>query len=185
MSCVAEMERSRSDGPTGSVCRMGWYAVQTRYQCEQRVDEQLRHYGFETFLPLMSSVRVWSDRKKKMSTPMFPGYEMVRFLPTAENRVRILQAAGVCRFVALGSELSMIEEYEIDAIRTLMQQRIECHPAEFFVKGQKVRVRGGCLDGLEGEMIELRGRRELVLSIGVIQRSIKIDLDSYNVEKVF
>src|ERR1700689_1298181 len=38
-----------------------WYAIRTRGRSERTVDAQLRAHGLQTFLPLYSEVRRWSD----------------------------------------------------------------------------------------------------------------------------
>jgi hypothetical protein len=49
--------------------------------------------------------------------------------------------------------------------------------------GQAVRIRGGCLDGIEG-ILEQSGDRNLVISIASIQRSISIAIEGYELELI-
>lgn len=51
-----------------------WYAIYTRANSEEKVFEQLQRSGYKTFLPLVSTVRKWSDRKKKILTPLISSY---------------------------------------------------------------------------------------------------------------
>ena len=55
-----------------------WYPLQTRYQCEKKVDVALRNEGFESFAPTCLEARRWSDRTKLVEAPLFPGYTFVR-----------------------------------------------------------------------------------------------------------
>jgi hypothetical protein len=55
------------------------------------------------------------------------------------------------------------------------------HP--FIHVGRRVRVRGGCLDGLEGVLLQNQ-ERKLVVSIESIQRSLAIDLQGYELDLV-
>jgi transcription antitermination factor NusG len=51
--------------------------------------------------------------------------------------------------------------------------------------GQRVRVRGGSLEGVEGILISQKGGgRNLVISVEPIQRSLSIDIEGYQVEPV-
>ena len=54
-----------------------WYAIYTRPNAEKKVCERLILMGYDTFLPLIESVRLWSDRKKKISTPLISSFVFV------------------------------------------------------------------------------------------------------------
>ena len=50
--------------------------------------------------------------------------------------------------------------------------------------GQRVRVRGGALDNLEGILVSRNGSRALVISVDAIQRSLAVSVEGYDVEAV-
>jgi len=50
--------------------------------------------------------------------------------------------------------------------------------------GQRVRVRGGALDGVEGILVSANGDRSLVISLNSIERSLSIRVEGYDVEPV-
>jgi len=56
------------------------------------------------------------------------------------------------------------------------------HP--FLAVGQRVRVRGGALDGIEGILAAHKSDRTLVISIDLIHRSLSVCLDGYCVEPI-
>src|ERR1700689_2827621 len=76
-----------------------WFAVRTRPRHEKVVTKQLELTGVETFLPLCSQVRSWSDRRKVIALPLFPGYVFVRTPRSTQSRVRVFQFRGVVGFV--------------------------------------------------------------------------------------
>ena len=55
------------------------------------------------------------------------------------------------------------------------------HP--FVHSGQRVRIRGGCLQGLEGVLVQ-HEEGKLVISIESIQRSLAIEIKGYELELV-
>ena len=55
-----------------------WYAIQTRYRFEAKVAANLQRKCVEIFLPTLQEVHRWSDRQKKISTPLFSGYVFAR-----------------------------------------------------------------------------------------------------------
>jgi len=50
--------------------------------------------------------------------------------------------------------------------------------------GQRVRLRGGPLDGVEGTLLAFKGATSLVVSIGLIQRSLAVRIEGYDVEAI-
>ncbi len=161
-----------------------WYPLQVRYQCEKRVDAFLRQKGFESFAPMSRQTRRWSDRTKTVEVALFPGYTFVRMEALPELLVSVLRIPGLVRFVTSGRDLLPVPDAEIEAIRTLVQTETNCEPGPFPALGEKIRIRGGCLEGLEGVLISQTDRREIVISVGAIQRSLKIPMASYEFERL-
>jgi transcription antitermination factor NusG len=176
-----------SDGEFMGVSRISgpaWYPLQTRYQCEKKVDAALRHEGFESFAPMQLETRRWSDRTKLVELPLFPGYTFVRMEAEPELLIKVLRLPGLVRFVTSGRELVAVPNEEIDVVRTLVQSHTAYEPGPFPAIGERVRIRGGCLEGVEGILIAQTGRREIIISVGAIQRSLKIPLGSYRFDRV-
>ena len=55
-----------------------WHVIYTAPRAEKKVNERLESQGVETYLPLQKTLRQWSDRKKKVSIPLFNSYVFVR-----------------------------------------------------------------------------------------------------------
>ncbi len=161
-----------------------WYAVQTRARHEKTVAHRLQESGVMTFLPLVTEVRRWSDRKKSVELPLFGGYLFVRLAPTSEERLRVLRIDSVLNFVGLRGQGTPIPEQQIDAVRTLIEKELPWSTHPFLKIGQRVRIRSGALNGMEGILVARNGDRTLVLSVDAIQRSLAVRIEGYDVEPV-
>lgn len=161
-----------------------WYAIQVRCQFEKKAALQLQNKGIDAFLPTMKQRRRWSDRWQVIEFPTFPGYAFVHLYPSAARRVQVLQTPGVMSFVAFGGELVPIPDKQIDDIRSLLSRDVPYSVHPFIKIGQRVRVRGGCMDGIEGILTSNLSGKTLVISVEPIQRSIAVALGEYNVEPV-
>jgi transcription antitermination factor NusG len=161
-----------------------WYAVQTYARSEKKVATQLEGKAVETFLPTVKEIHRWSDRRKAVEVAMLPGYAFVRVVLTPQIRLKVLQTFGVTSFVSFGGEVPSIPEQQIDELRLLSEHNINCSETPFISLGQRVRVRGGCLEGLEGIVVSRHGEKVLVLSIESIQRSISIAVGDYTLEPI-
>ena len=162
-----------------------WYAVQTRARNERVISDRLREQGLTTFLPLVTEVRRWSDRKKKVELPLFSCYLFVKLVAgDHDERMRVYRTNGVFRIVSMNGELVPIPDEQIDALRAVVAQRVPWREHPFLKIGQRVRIRGGALDGVEGVLLSHDGDRTLIISVDAIQRSLAVRVEGYEVEAV-
>lgn len=159
-----------------------WYALHTRCRHEKRAASELRDKGVEVFLPLVSQVRRWSDRRKVVETPLFSCYVFIRSALTPAERVAAAQVPGVLRFVAFNGAPAAIPAQQIENIRTVLAGRATCSPHDFLRIGQRVRIRSGSLNGVEGILVGRNGERKLVLSVDLIQQALAIAIEGYDIE---
>ena len=159
-----------------------WYAVQTRVHREKVVEQRLQERGVRTFLPTVTEVRRWSDRKKKIQFPLFASYLFVKLSPTRVDRLRILCVDGVFQFVGTCGEATPIPEEQIEAVRALVNGELKWSSHPFLKIGQRVRIRSGALQGIEGILVSRSGESTLVISVDAIQRSMAVRIDGYDVE---
>jgi len=161
-----------------------WYALHTRARHEKAVERRLREQGMETFLPVSHELHTWSDRKKKVEVPLFNCYVFVRCTMSAQDRVRVYQVDSVHGFVGPRGAGSPIPDEQIEAIRVVLAQTSPWRAHPFLKAGQRVRVRGGALDGVEGVFLSENGDHSLVISVDAIQRSMAVRIDGYDVEPI-
>lgn len=163
---------------------LNWYAIQTRSRHEKVVERQLQGQGVDVFYPVVSQIHRWSDRRKLVECPLFAGYAFVRINPSAEERVRVLRTHGVVQFVGGHGQGTPIPAEEMEAVQALVSGEVPFTKHAFLRVGQRVRVRGGSLDGVEGILVAQNGSRDLIISVNAIQRSLSIRIDGYEVEPV-
>ena len=162
--------------------QVNWYAVQTRARHEKRVAERFREQGLATFLPIVSEVRRWSDRKKTVELPLFGCYVFVKVATSREERLRVCCVDGVLRIVGSKGEGAAIPDEQIEAVRLITSQQLAWSEHPFLKIGQSVRIKSGALSGVEGILIARNGDRTLVVSVDAIQRSLAVRIEGYDVE---
>ncbi len=123
----------------------------------------------------------WSDRRKLVQVPLFAGYTFLHAVVTAETLMKIRQTDGVLNMV--GSHRGTpIPDHEIESVQALLTSGIAYGHHAFLNIGDRVRIRGGPLDGIEGILLGRKGQGKLVVSIELIQRAIAVHLEGYDVE---
>ncbi|MGA8503602.1 MAG: UpxY family transcription antiterminator [Candidatus Sulfotelmatobacter sp.] len=160
-----------------------WYAIRTRSRHEKMVAEQLEKQSIESFLPLVKRTRKWSDRKKEVELPLFSGYSFARLAFCSPDRQRVLQTHGVAGFVGVRGVGIPVPEGQIENLRTLLANGIPMKDRPFVQIGQRVRIKGGALDGIEG-ILAAQDDRNLVISVEPLHRSLSVSIDGYRFEPI-
>jgi transcription antitermination factor NusG len=161
-----------------------WYAVRTRSRHEKLVARQLETQGIQSFLPVVTKISKWSDRQKQVELPLFSGYAFVRLDHASSDRVRVLQTQGVVSFVGVQGTGIPIPDQEIENISILLASKVSYQERQYLQVGQRVRVCGGALDGVEGILSAENSDHSVVISVGLIQRSISVRVAGYNIEPI-
>jgi transcription termination/antitermination protein NusG len=161
-----------------------WYGLHTQSRHEKIVAQRLQERGVTTFLPLLTEVRRWSDRKKSVQVPLFSCYVFAKFAPNRAERLRVLRVDGVFGLVGARGEGVPIPDQQIDAVRSLIDGQLPWSSHPFLKIGQRVRIRSGALHGVEGVLVQRNGDRTLVISVDAIQRSLAVRVEGYEVEAV-
>lgn len=160
-----------------------WFAIQTRARHEKKVDAQLREKGVVSFLPLSSEMHQWSDRQRLVHQPLFSGYLFVQIPDSPGVRRSVLTTSGVCWFVGNHGAGLPIPSKQIQDIQTILTCTVPYSPFPFVRVGQRVKIRGGCLDGIEGILISKDSDRTVVVSIELVRRSLAIRINGYDLEE--
>ena len=163
-----------------------WFAVHTRAKHERRVQRELEsRIQLTTFLPLLTETHQWSDRRKLIEVPLFSSYLFIRAIYSPELRQSVLRSQSILGFVGIGGQGLPIPSVEIESVRQLISAMTPLCHYPFVKQGQRVRIRGGALDNVEGIVVMNEGRK-LIVSVDMISRSVAIQLEgcAYELEPV-
>ena len=167
---------------------MPWYAVHTKSRHEEKVWQGLTQKSYNAFLP---KIEVWSqrkDRRKKIHVPMFPGYLFVALAATDnETRLDVLKTYGVVKILGKprGAEPLPIPEEKIEAIRRLVESRVEIQHFQYPKVGEAARIIDGPFKGIEGIVTGSDYAKEVfVITIDLLQRAVAIKLEGFQIAKI-
>ena len=161
-----------------------WFAVQTKPRHEKKVSEILTEKGIQNFLPLFRSKRQWADRWKWVEVPLFSQYLFVRIPGSVECRVQVLRTNGVVRLAGETGRGTAIPDEQIANLYMIVNHKIPSLPLYKIRIGERIRIRGGALNGMEGVLAAVENDRSLVISIDLIQKSVAIRIEGFEVEAV-
>ena len=152
-----------------------WFALAVKPRHEKAVARNLDRKGLETFLPLYSSRRRWSDRMKTVQLSLFPGYVFCRF--GQERRLDVLNLPSVISIVGFGNAAVPVPDAEIEAVRILLASGRRVGPWPYLKVGQRVHVERGALAGVEGILAREKDAWRVVISVEILQRSVAVEID--------
>src|SRR5574341_150732 len=160
-----------------------WYAIYTRSRHEKIVYELLNDKGIETFLPLRVFLSQWKDRKKKIESPLFPGYLFTR-INILDDFTKVITSKGVVKILGTNGTPIPIPINEIDSVKTLLKSNLKYDPYPYLKSGMKVQVIRGPLQGIIGKINERLGKYKLLISVELIKRSISVEIDVKDIEPI-
>ncbi|HEV2417128.1 MAG TPA: UpxY family transcription antiterminator [Terriglobia bacterium] len=170
------------DNPANVSVVEPWYALYTRHQHEKMAADLLAKKNFNVFLPLYEATHRWKDRLKKLSLPLFPSYVFVK--GGLDRQLQIMMTPGVHSIVSSAGIAAAIPEEQIEAIKRMMEGPLRAEPHPFLNCGDRVRVKCGPLEGIEGVLVRKKKLTRLVLSIEMLMKSVAVEIDAWMVERI-
>ena len=156
-----------------------WYACRTRARAEKQAARLLTGNGVESYLPLIEQVRQWSDRKKRVAFPLFPGYLFVRF-DLRKTTHEVLSTPGIVTIVRGNGYPTPLRDEELDSVRILVTGVNAGHglprPVEDLKLGDEVIATGGPFAGMRGVLLEERGRARVVVCLSVLRQAVSVEI---------
>ena len=121
-----------------------------------------------------------SKKQQKIIEPLFPRYLFLKAIAESQNLAPVRSTQGVISMVRFGTELAVIHEQIINAIK----QRIS--PDTGLIKiqhvqikaGDKVRVFDGPLAGISGIVQEKSSKNRTLLLMDLLGRPTRVEVDT-------
>lgn len=160
-----------------------WYAIYTRARTEKRLHDRLQSEGYESYLPLIKTLRQWSDRKKWVEVPLLNSYVFVRTHP--EYLREVIKLEGAARYISFEGKPAAIPEKQIDNLRLLVNSEADIEvTGERLSPGDPVEVTHGSLRGLCGELIKLGNKNMVVVRIDRLDLNLVVKIQKAFLKKL-
>ncbi len=173
---------SPAQSPSDRQDPRSWFAVVTTPQHEKAALRHLDFAGIETFLPTYESSRIWKNRQKvKVELPLFPTYLFVRI--DHGERARVLRTPGVRQLVGNSREPLSLPDREIEFLRTSLSEQ-KAEPYAGLIVGQRVRIKSGSMQGVEGWLVRKSSEWRFVLTVQLIHHHVAVEVDASTLEPI-
>lgn len=153
-----------------------WFVIYTKPRHEKKVADQLEDFGLVVYCPLITTVKQWSDRKKKVKEPLFKSFLFIHI--ESSNRDLVFDFPGVIRYLYWLGKPAIVRDTEIIAIKDLVKKfdGIGTFQVHTFKPNNMVKVVAGGLRGYQGEIIHVK-RNTIQLKIEGLQMSLQVDVN--------
>jgi transcriptional antiterminator NusG len=152
-----------------------WYVLRVRANRERAVARALLASGITPFIPTCRVESLWSDRRKVLEQPIFPGY-VFAFCESGDT-IHILQTGGVIGLLPNNLKPEAIPDAEVDALRLITGSGAKLERCEWIV-GEMVEVQTGAMAGLKGPVLRTRGKTRVVVRVEILHRAVSAEVDA-------
>ncbi|MEI6062020.1 MAG: UpxY family transcription antiterminator [Bacteroidota bacterium] len=159
-----------------------WYAAYTKSRTEKKILARLTDGGFEAYLPIQRKRHQWSDRLKWVEEPLIRSYIFIRV--NESEYYNAINVPGLVCYVTFEGKAAPIPDKQIEILKMLLHQGAEMEVSnERFEAGQKIIVVSGTLVGMQGEMVEYRGKKKVLVRLGTTGTNILVTVSLDLIEK--
>jgi len=160
-----------------------WYALYTRSRTEKKVYTELKARSIEAFLPLQRTLRQWSDRKKWVEEPMIRSYVFVRI--SEREYFDVLNTPGAVRFIFFEGKAAPIPDWQIEALQKILSSDEDFEITDHAIApGDKIIINKGPFRDIPGELVELKGKKKVVVRIDHIGHSLLLTISPAHLERI-
>lgn len=106
---------------------------------EKKVFEKLQEQAIESYLPIVTRMKQWSDRMKRVEEPLFTGYVFVKLLEHELDKP--LYVSGVLNYLSFGKQKAIVKQREIDNLQYLINKGFQLNGLKQDIQvGEKVKI---------------------------------------------
>jgi transcription antitermination factor NusG len=165
---------------------LNWYAVYIFPRAEKKVNAELVKNGITVYLPLLRTLKRWSDRKKWVEEPLFRSYLFVYI--DQSRYFEVLNTPGVVRYITFEGKAVAVPQKQIDAIRFYLEDEfgptIETGGKPDLAPGSAVEISRGPLKGLTGELINFQGQKKVRIKIDALGQYLNLTISAKDLKKL-
>ncbi len=158
-----------------------WFAFYTKPRHEFKAEMEIQSLDVEVFLPAITVVRQWSDRKKKITEPLFKSYIFAKC--NERERFEVVKLKTIVTNVHFGNKPAVVPDWEIEGIKKMLSSDVDIKIINEIRIGEPVKIVDGPLAGMIGIVSDSRkGGKEVAISIEMLNRTVVATVPVADVE---
>lgn len=157
-----------------------WWVVHTKARQEKSIARDLLAQEIPYFLPQIAKTSIVGGRKRTSHIPLFTSY--VFLYGTEEQRYRSFKTNRVAQILAVEQQNQLYDD--LRQVWRLIEDGTPLTPESRLQPGDRVRVCGGSLDGIEGTVIARRKKCRLLVAVRLLQQGVSVEVDDFMLEPI-
>ena len=151
-----------------------WFALCTKPRHEFKAELQLKSLQIDYYLPVVTKLKQWSDRKKKITEPLLRGYIFI--YADEKQRNESLQQYSIVRCIFDNGKPAVIPQWQMDNLKKFLSNETDIIVHSGLVPGAKVKILDGPLSGVVGTIKnEIKGKT-IAINIELLNRAVLAQL---------
>jgi transcriptional antiterminator RfaH len=155
-----------------------WWVLYTKARQEKAIARDLLNCRIPFYLPQVEKTSFCRGRRIRSFIPLFAGY--VFLFGSVEERTRSLMTNRISRVLTIDDPDRLV--YDLRQLRKLIASDAPLTIESRLVPGDRVRVRYGSLEGLEGTVLARRGRTRLLVAVDFLQQGASVEVEDFLLE---
>jgi transcription antitermination factor NusG len=127
---------------------MPWYVLYTKPRQEKKATDSLNAIGIEAYCPMVTVVKQWSDRKKKIQVPLISSYVFVNI--GEHQREAVFKVSGIVRYLFWLGKPAVVRAIEIEALKKSLEGIVASFEVSAIQKDTIYKISEGPFQGFEG-----------------------------------
>jgi transcriptional antiterminator RfaH len=134
-----------------------WFVLYTKPQHEIKVAKALGNMGIRSYCPVFKQLKKYSDRKKKVETPLLRSYVLVKI--EDKDRNLVFSVSGIVGYVFWLGKPAIVREEEIELMEKTLSGIYDGVSISNIKKGANYTIPVGPFKGQNAKVVNLYKKR--------------------------
>ena len=153
---------------------MPWFVICTKFKSEFKNAKTLVDNGFEVYCPSVVSVKQWSDRKKRVKTPLFTSLIFINI--AAGSRDSVFDYISSSRYLFWLGKPAVVRESEIAVLKAWMSNdQLDVERVSAISPGDNLTISKGSFKDKEATVQEI-GKKRMKLILPLLGYTINVKI---------
>jgi len=153
-----------------SIQNKSWFALYTKPRQEFKAELQLKALAIDCYLPKITRLKQWSDRKKRVTEPLMNSYIFI--FGSEKERLLALEQDAIVRCVFDCGRPAKIPNDQMENFINFIKEEEDYFVVNGIVKGSTVLIKDGPFTGVTGVVVEEPSGKTVAVSIELLNRTV-------------
>ncbi|KAB1067873.1 UpxY family transcription antiterminator [Tamlana haliotis] len=139
-----------------------WKVLYVKPRNEKKVVTALSKLGLMAYCPIVTEIRQWSDRKKKVEVPLLTSYVLVKIKDNEHDLV--FQVPGVVRYLFWLGKPALVKDSDVEVMKNWLNKEQTKAQVDNIQPGDRIKIKEGVFKGKKALVHEINTNRiQLIL----------------------